>query len=88
VIKENLSINELIDLVDSTNRAMDSSLMSLVSERLYYAAHTMVLIEDCLFYARIYGDKDKTGEGGIRRQKLIDDSEAIINLIRNGGLYP
>ena len=86
--KENLSINELIDLVDSTNRAMDSNLMSLVSERLYYASRAIALIEDCLFYARSYEDKDKTGEGRIRRQKLIDDSESIINLIRNGGLYP
>ena len=82
--KENLSINELIDLVDSTNRAMDSSLMSLVSERLYYAAHAMVLIEDCLFYARSYEDKDKTGEGRIRREELIDRIENIVSFIKKG----
>jgi hypothetical protein len=84
VIKENLSINELIDLVDSTNRAMNSSLMSLVSERLYYAAHAMVLIEDCLFYARSYEDKDKTGEGRIRREELIDRIENIVSFIKKG----
>jgi hypothetical protein len=84
VSKENLSINELIDLVDSTNRAMDSSLMSLVSERLYYAAHAMVLIEDCLFYARSYEDKDKTGEGRIRREELIDRIENIVSFIKKG----
>lgn len=82
--KENLSINELIDLVDSTNRAMNSSLMSLVSERLYYAAHAMVLIEDCLFYARSYEDKDKTGEGRIRREELIDRIENIVSFIKKG----
>lgn len=82
--KENLSVNELIDLVDSTNRAMDSSLMSLVSERLYYAAHAMVLIEDCLFYARSYEDKDKTGEGRIRREELIDRIEKIVSFIKKG----
>lgn len=82
--KENLSINELIDLVDSTNRAMDSNLMSLVSERLYYAAHAMVLIEDCLFYARSYEDKDKTGEGRIRREELIDRIENIVSFIKKG----
>lgn len=82
--KENLSINELIDLVDSTNRSMDSSLMSLVSERLYYAAHAMVLIEDCLFYARSYEDKDKTGEGRIRREELIDRIENIVSFIKKG----
>ncbi len=82
--KENLSINELIDLVDSTNRAMDSSLMSLVSERLYYAAHAMVLVEDCLFYARSYEDKDKTGEGRIRREELIDRIENIVSIIKKG----
>jgi hypothetical protein len=84
VIKENLSINELMDLVDSTNRAMDSSLMSLVSERLYYAAHAMVLVEDCLFYARSYEDKDKTGEGRIRREELIDRIENIVSFIKKG----
>jgi hypothetical protein len=84
VSKENLSINELIDLVDSTNRAMDSSLMSLVSERLYYAAHAMVLVEDCLFYARSYEDKDKTGEGRIRREELIDRIENIVSIIKKG----
>lgn len=82
--KENLSINELKDLVDSTNRAMDSNLMSLVSERLYYAAHAMVLIEDCLFYARSYEDKDKTGEGRIRREELIDRIENIVSFIKKG----
>jgi hypothetical protein len=84
VSKENLSINELIDLVDSTNRAMDSNLMSLVSERLYYAAHAMVLVEDCLFYARSYEDKDKTGEGRIRREELIDRIENIVSFIKKG----
>ncbi len=84
MIKENLSINELMDLVDSTNRAMDSSLMSLVSERLYYAAHAMVLVEDCLFYARSYEDKDKTGEGRIRREELIDRIENIVSFIKKG----
>jgi hypothetical protein len=84
VIKENLSINELIDLVDSTNRAMDSSLMRLVSDRLYYASRAMVLIEDCLFYARSYEDKDKTGEGRIRREELIDRIENIVSFIKKG----
>ena len=82
--KENLSINELIDLVDSTNRAMNSSLMSLVSERLYYSERAMVLIEDCLFYARSYEDKDKTGEGRIRREELIDRIENIVSFIKKG----
>ena len=82
--KENLSINELIDLVDSTNRAMDSNLMSLVSERLYYASRAIVLIEDCLFYARSYEDKDKTGNGRIRREELIDKIENIISIIKKG----
>jgi len=84
VSKENLSINELIDLVDSTNRAMDSNLMSLVSERLYYASRAIVLIEDCLFYARSYEDKDKTGNGRIRREELIDKIENIISIIKKG----
>jgi len=84
VIKENLSINELMDLVDSTNRAMDSSLMRLVSDRLYYASRAIVLIEDCLFYARSYEDKDKTGEGRIRREELIDKIENIISIIKEG----
>ena len=84
MIKENLSINELMDLVDSTNRAMDSSLMRLVSDRLYYASRAIVLIEDCLFYARSYEDKDKTGEGRIRREELIDKIENIISIIKEG----
>ncbi len=84
MIKENLSINELMDLVDSTNRAMDSSLMRLVSDRLYYASRAIVLIEDCLFYARSYEDKDKTGNGRIRREELIDKIENIISIIKKG----
>ena len=44
----------------------------------------MVLIEDCLFYARSYEDKDKTGEGRIRREELIDRIENIVSFIKKG----
>ena len=84
----NTTLDELIDQLRLMSESFKSPVMESASNRLAHVSSALSCLEDSLFYVRMYKSADNTGEGERRRQGLIDDSEAIINLIRNGGLYP
>lgn len=50
------------------------------------ASKIATLLEDSLFYARMY--KDTSEEGYARRSEMIDDAVDLVSVFRNGGLYP
>lgn len=84
----NTSLKELIYTLDTISDKLQSPILLEASIRLDQVSDALINLEHALFYARMYKSTDNTGEGEKRRQQLIDDSEAVINLIRNGGLYP
>jgi hypothetical protein len=51
--------------------------------RLRNADCAATILEDSLFYARMY--RDTTVEGANLRRMLIDDAETVCSIIRNGG---
>lgn len=51
-------------------------------DRIVVATHLAALLEDSLFYARSYQDKDQTGSGKLRRQEMIDEAEYYIKMFR------
>ena len=84
----NTSLQELITTLDILSDKLQSPILLEASIRLDQVSDALINLQNALFYVRAYISVDPTGEGEKRRQQLIDDSEAIINLIRNGGLYP
>ena len=84
----NTSLKELITRLESLSTLTESPILLEASIRLDQVSDALINLEHALFYVRMYRSADSTGEGEKRRQQLIDDSESIINLIRNGGLYP
>ena len=84
----NLSLEELLERLESVRKRNFDAIAGESATRLAHASAALSCLEDSLFYARMYRSADNTGEGEKRRQQLIDDSEAIIRLIRNGGRYP
>ena len=84
----NTSLQELITTLDILSDKLQSPVLLEASLRLDHVSDALINLQNALFYVRMYRSADNTGEGERRRQELIDDSEAIINLIRNGGLYP
>ena len=57
-----------------------------ILHRMTIAERIAELLEDSLFYARIY--KDASDDGRARREEMIDDAVDLISLFRNGGIYP
>ena len=84
----NTSLKELIARLESLPTLTESPILLEASIRLDQVSDALINLEHALFYARMYISVDPTGEGERRRQQLIDDSEMIIKLIRDGGLYP
>ena len=84
----NITLGELITTLDILSDKLQSPILLEASLRLDHVSDALINLEHALFYVRAYISVDPTGEGERRRQQLIDDSELIINLIRNGGLYP
>lgn len=82
------SLKELIARLEHLSTLAESPILLEASIRLDQVSDALINLEHALFYVRMYRSADNTGEGERRRQELIDDSESIINLIRNGGLYP
>ena len=82
------TLSELITTLDILSDKLQSPVLLEASIRLDQVSDALINLQNALFYVRAYISVDPTGEGEKRRQQLIDDSEAIINLIRNGGLYP
>ena len=64
-----------------THQDFDHTIRDAMS-RIECGRHLAGLLEDCLFYARIYDDKDVTGEGKLRRERMIDDAVYYITLFR------
>jgi len=83
----NTNLQELIYTLDTLSDKLQSPILLEASLRLDHVSDALINLEHALFYVRMYKSADNTGEGERRRQQLIDDSEAIINLIRNGGIY-
>ena len=54
--------------------------------RLTTAERIVELLEDSLFYARMY--RDASEDGKVRREQMIDDAVSLISIFRNGGIYP
>jgi len=82
------SLKELIARLEHLSTLAESPILLEASIRLDQVSDALINLEHALFYVRMYRSADNTGDGERRRQQLIDDSEAIINLIRDGGLYP
>ncbi len=82
------SLKELIARLEHLSTLAESPILLEASIRLDQVSDALIDLQNALFYVRAYISVDPTGEGERRRQELIDDSELIINLIRNGGLYP
>ena len=82
------TLGELITTLDILSDKLQSPVLLEASMRLDQVSDALINLEHALFYIRMYKSADNTGEGEKRRQQLIDDSEAIIRLIRNGGRYP
>jgi hypothetical protein len=86
-VSKDTTLGELITTLDILSDKLQSPVLLETSIRLDQVSDALINLEHALFYARMYQSTDNTGEGEKRRQQLIDDSEAIIRLIRNGGRY-
>lgn len=78
-----MPIRELIENLESLAHMMKSPTLREAANRLRNADCAATILEDSLFYARMY--RDTTSDGNNRRRMLIDDAEAVISLIRTGG---
>jgi hypothetical protein len=86
-VSKETTLGELITTLDILSDKLQSPVLLEASIRLDQVSDALINLQNALFYVRAYISVDPTGEGERRRQELIDDSEAIINLIRNGGRY-
>ena len=84
----NLSLAELLERLESVRKRNLDAIAGESATRLAHVSAALSCLEHALFYVRMYRSADNTGEGEKRRQELIDDSEALIKIIREGGLYP
>lgn len=64
-----------------THQKHDSVIRDAMS-RIEVGRHLAGLLEDALFYARSYADRDPTREGKRRREEMIDDAEYYIQMFR------
>ena len=82
----NLPLHELRAAVEMIAVRERNPILDASASRMAHIEAAITLLDDSLFYVRMY--KDTSPEGKVLRENLIDDSEMIISLIRNGGLYP
>lgn len=85
----NLSLGQLIMLlpeVEGESLSPSDVLIHELQHRLMMASKIATLLEDSLFYARMY--KDQCPDGRARREEMIDDAVDLISVFRNGGIYP
>ena len=80
----NLPLHELRAAVEMIALRERNPILDASASRMAHIEAAIALLDDSLFYARMY--KDTSEEGKVLRENLIDDSEMIISLIRNGGL--
>jgi hypothetical protein len=78
-----MPLKELIENLESLAYMMHSPMLRETVNRLRNADCATTILEDSLFYARMY--RDTTTDGDNRRRMLIDDAETVVSLIRNGG---
>jgi hypothetical protein len=78
-----MPLKELIENLESLAHMMHSPMLCEAANRLRNADCAATILEDSLFYARMY--RDTTVEGANLRRMLIDDAETVVSLIRNGG---
>jgi len=78
-----MPLKDLIENLESLAHMMHSPMLREVANRLRNADCATTILEDSLFYARMY--RDTTVEGANLRRMLIDDAETVVSLIRNGG---
>jgi len=79
-----MPLKDLIDKLESLAYLMHSPVIKEAANRLRNAECATTILEDSLFYARMY--RDTTVEGANLRRMLIDDAETVVSLIRNGGV--
>ena len=63
-------------------QSFHNSIMSEGAIRLNLATRIASMLEDSLFYARMY--QDQSGEGKKRREEMIDDATSMIREFRTG----
>jgi hypothetical protein len=85
-MSRNIPLSELITTLESLSDMMQSPMLLEASYRLDTANSALYCLESALGYVTY--TIPTTEEGKKRRQELIDDSEALIKIIREGGLYP
>jgi hypothetical protein len=78
-----MPLKELIENLESLAYIMQSPVLREAANRLRNASCATTILEDSLFYARMY--RDTTVEGANLRRMLIDDAETVVSLIRTGG---
>jgi hypothetical protein len=78
-----MPLKELIENLESVAHMMHSPMLREAANRLRNADCAATILEDSLFYARMY--RDTTIEGDNRRRMLIDDAETVCSIIRKGG---
>ena len=78
-----MPLKELIENLESLAHMMHSPMLREAANRLRNAECATTILEDSLFYARMY--RDTTADGDNRRRMLIDDAETVVSLIRTGG---
>jgi hypothetical protein len=78
-----MPLKELTENLESLAHMMHSPMLREAANRLRNADCAATILEDSLFYARMY--HDTTVEGANLRRTLIDDAETVVSLIRNGG---
>jgi hypothetical protein len=82
-MNRNIPLSELITTLESLSDMMQSPMLREAAMRLRNADCAATILDDSLFYARMY--RDTTSDGDNRRRMLIDDAETVVSLIRNGG---
>ena len=78
-----MPLKELIKNLEWMAHSCQSQIFKEAANRLRNADCAMTILEDSLFYARMY--RDTTVEGANLRRMLIDDAETVVSLVRNGG---
>lgn len=78
-----MPLKDLIENLESLAHLMHSPMLREAANRLRNADCATTILEDSLFYARMY--RDTTVEGANLRRMLIDDAETVVSLIRDGG---
>lgn len=77
-----ITLHELTGKMEELSEISGSKLILEAALRLGTTETALSILEDSLFYARMY--KDLTPEGKHNRECLIEDADTIIRLLRKG----